>query len=311
MSIVFGPIPSRRLGRSLGINNIPHKVCNYSCIYCQLGSTNYMSIKRQEFFTPQIIYSEVVKKVNRLLKAGENIDFITFVPEGEPTFDINLGKTIEKLKELKIKIAVITNSSLIWVKEIQDDLMKADLVSVKIDSVFEKIWKNLNRPHGILRLKKIIQGIEEFASKFKGRLITETMLVKGINDSIESIYKTAYFIKQIKPEKAFILVPTRPPAEIWVMPPELNLLTAAFQIYYSVIGNAELLTETEGTKFSFSSDVESELLGILTAHPMQKDAVEEFLYKANTQWNVVNNLISQNIIKETEYSGNRYLIRNK
>ncbi len=311
MSIVFGPIPSRRLGRSLGINNIPHKVCNYSCIYCQLGSTNYMSIKRQEFFTPQIIYSEVVKKVNRLLKAGENIDFITFVPEGEPTFDINLGKTIEKLKELKIKIAVITNSSLIWVKEIQDDLMKADLVSVKIDSVFEKIWKNLNRPHGILRLKKIIQGIEEFASKFKGRLITETMLVKGLNDSIESIYKTAYFIKQIKPEKAFILVPTRPPAEIWVLPPELNLLTAAFQIYYSIIGNAELLNSTEGTKFSFSSDAESELLSILTVHPMQKDAVEEFLYKANTQWNVVNNLISQNIIKETEYSGNRYLIRNK
>jgi wyosine [tRNA(Phe)-imidazoG37] synthetase (radical SAM superfamily) len=311
MSIVFGPIPSRRLGRSLGINNIPHKVCDYSCIYCQLGSTNYMSIKRREFFTPNYIYSEVVKKVNQLQNAGEKIDYITFVPEGEPTFDINLGKTVEKLKELKIKIAVITNSSLIWVREIQNDLMKADLVSVKIDSVFENIWKKINRPHGILKLKKIIQGIEEFASRFSGKLITETMMVKGINDSIESIYKTAEFIKQIKPEKAFILVPTRPPTELWVKSPDLNLLAAAFQIFYSIIGNAELLTETEGTKFSFSSDVENELLSILTVHPMHIRAVEEFLSKSNSNWSLVKSLIDKNILQATDYSGSTYLLINK
>ena len=311
MSIVFGPIPSRRLGRSLGINNIPHKVCDYSCIYCQLGSTNYMSIKRREFYTPDYIYSEVVKKINQLQNAGEKIDYITFVPEGEPTFDINLGKTVERLKELKIKIAVITNSSLIWIKGIQDDLIKADLVSVKIDSVFENIWKKINRPHGILKLRKIIQGIEEFASRFSGKLIVETMLVKGINDSIESIYKTAEFINQIKPEKAFILVPTRPPTEIWVKPPDLNLLAAAFQIFYSIIGNAELLTANEGTKFSFSSNVVSELLSILTAHPMHKGAVEEFLSKSNSNWSLINNLIDKKILQATDYSGSTYLLINK
>lgn len=308
--IVFGPIPSRRLGRSLGINNIPPKVCSYSCIYCQLGNTDFMSIKRRDFFSPDEIYDEVVKRVCKLRKCNEIIDYLTFVPDGEPTFDINLGKTIEKLKQLEIKIAVVTNSSLIWVKEVQDDLMKADLVSVKIDTVFENIWKKINRPHGILKLNKIMQGIIEFASKYKGKLITESMLVKGINDSVESMYKTAEFIKQIHPQKAYILVPTRPPAESFVKAPDVNIISAAYQIFKSIIGSAELLTGNEGTNFSFSSDAEKELLSILAVHPMRKDAIEEFLSNANSDWDLIKNLINHNVLKEVRYSGNEYFMKN-
>lgn len=309
--IVFGPIPSRRLGRSLGINNVTHKVCDYSCVYCQLGKTDFMSIKRRDFFSTGEIYKEVAEKVHKIQKKGEIIDYITFVPEGEPTFDINLGKTIERLKKFKIKIAVITNSSLIWIEEVRNDLMKADLVSLKIDTVFENIWKRMNRPHGILRLNRIIQGIEEFASNFRGKLITETMLVNGLNDTVESIYKTAEFVKNIHPSKAYILIPTRPPAEDYVKSPGLNIITAAHQIFSSIVGDTELLIENEGTNFSFSLNAEKELISIIAVHPMQKKAVEEFLSRSNSGWDLVNNLITKNVLSRTEYSGNTYFIKSK
>jgi wyosine [tRNA(Phe)-imidazoG37] synthetase (radical SAM superfamily) len=167
MSLVFGPIPSRRLGRSLGINNIPPKICSYSCIYCQVGVTDSMSIKREGYYSPNDILEEVSSKVKQLQDASEEIDFLTFVPDGEPTLDINLGKEIDLLKPLGIKIAVITNSSLIWDENVRKDLMKADWVSVKIDTVDEKIWHRLNRPYGKLELRKIIHGIKTFASAFK------------------------------------------------------------------------------------------------------------------------------------------------
>ncbi len=310
MSIVFGPIPSRRLGRSLGINNIPPKVCTYSCIYCQLGNTDYMSLKRRNFFSLEKIYDEAAEKVYQLKKRGEKIDYLTFVPDGEPTIDINLGKTIEKLKKLEIKIAVISNASLIWIKEVQHDLLQADWVSLKIDSVIENIWKKINRPHGILKLKKIIQGIEEFAATFKGILATETMLVKDVNDSEESIIKTAELIKYINPEKAYILVPTRPPAENWVKIPDERELNAAYQVFRTLNIDTELLIQHEGIEFTYTSNAEKELLSILAVHPMRKDAVEEFIKKANANNSAIFSLIGSESIKEVQYNNNIYYLKN-
>ena len=307
--IVFGPIPSRRLGRSLGINNIPPKVCSYSCIYCQLGNTDSMSIKRRDFHSTEEIFNEVSEKINQLQKSGENIDYITFVPDGEPTLDSNLGKTIDRLKSFGIKIAVITNASLLWDTEVRSDLMRADWVSVKIDSVYENIWRKINRPHGMLELPKIIQGIKDFASTFKGMMVTETMLVKGINDSIESLSKTAQLISEIKPDKSYILVPTRPPAEQTVKQPSEESLNIAYQIFGSLINDVDLIVYNEGTNFSYSSDAEKELLGILSVHPMRKDAVEEFLSKSNSDWNLINNLIKSNLIQAVEYSNNSYYVK--
>ena len=210
--VVFGPIPSRRLGRSLGINNIPFKNCTYSCVYCQVGATNSLSIKRKEFYKPEQIYKEVDIKINELNNSNEKIDYITFVPDGEPTLDINLGIIIKKIKVFGSKIAVITNSSLITDKYVQNELMEADLVSLKIDTVYSDVWHRINRPHGLINLEDIKEGILEFASVYNGILYTETMLVKWINDNFCSLYETGLFIDQIHPLKAYILIPTRPPA---------------------------------------------------------------------------------------------------
>jgi wyosine [tRNA(Phe)-imidazoG37] synthetase (radical SAM superfamily) len=308
--MVFGPIPSRRLGRSLGVNNIPPKICSYSCVYCQIGLTDSMSIERKGFYPPEEIINEVSEKVNKLRRAGEQIDYITFVPDGEPTLDINLGKEIDLLKPLGIKIAVITNSSLLWDEDVRKDLMIADWVSIKIDNIDEKIWRKIDRPNGKLDFQKIISGIKTFSSSFKGVMVTETMMVKGVNDNVESIKSTVEFIKQLNPDKAYILVPTRPPAEKFVEPPSEENLNEAYQIFNASINNVELLAYSEGTDFSYSSDAEKELLSILAVHPMRKDAVEKFLNKARSDWNLIENLIANNVLKEVKYSDNTFFVKN-
>ena len=308
--ITFGPIPSRRLGRSLGINNIPPKICSYSCVYCQIGRTDSMSISRKEFYSPNEIVKEVSEKVRRLQSDGEKIDYLTFVPDGEPTLDINLGKEIDLLKPLGIKVAVITNSSLLWDEDVRRELMNSDWVSVNIDAVDEKLWQKVDRPNGKLELPKIIEGIKEFAASFKGKMVTETMLVKGINDNIDSLQKTAKLVKEINPDTAYILVPTRPPAENYVEPPSEENLNIAYQVYSALLKNVELLISNEGTDFSYSSDVEKELVSILSVHSMRKDAVEMFLTKANTDWNLIKNLINKNIIKEIQYTGETFFVKN-
>jgi len=178
-----------------------------------------MSIERKEFYSPEVIVDEVKRRVNQLRNDNGLIDYISFVPDGEPTLDINLGKEIQLLKPLGINIAVITNSSLLWDKEVREDLLLADWVSVKIDTLDEKIWHKINRPYGKLDVLKILNGIKNFRHSFRGTFVTETMLVNGINDDKESLVNTSKFIKEINPDKAFILVPTRPPAEGFVKTP--------------------------------------------------------------------------------------------
>lgn len=308
--IVFGPVPSRRLGRSLGINNIPPKICTYSCVYCQIGATDSMRIKRDNFYSTDKIFDETAEKINQIKKNNDRIDYLTFVPDGEPTLDINLGNTIERLKTLGIKIAVITNSSLLWDEEVRNDLMKADWVSIKIDTGYENIWKKINRPHGSLDLHKIIQGVQQFAFSFQGILVTETMLVKGLNDNIESLNKTAEIIRDVNPCVSYILVPTRPPAEKNIKAPVEESLNTAYQIFSSLLNKVELIVYNEGTDFSYSTDAEKELMSILAVHPMRKDAVEEFLAKANSDWEIINNLIENRSIRTVEYSNNSYYLKN-
>ena len=135
--IAYGPVPSRRLGQSLGINNIPAKVCSYDCVYCQLGSTTVLQHKPRQFYSPKKICSEVQKKIRQAEIYHEPIDYLTFVADGEPTLDIRLGQTIALLKSFGIKVGVISNGSLLWSSSVRQNLLEADWVSLKID-VFQK-----------------------------------------------------------------------------------------------------------------------------------------------------------------------------
>lgn len=309
--IVFGPVPSRRLGRSLGINNIPAKICTYSCIYCQLGRTLTLQVNRQAFYKPEHIFREVKEKINKVKKQGEVIDYLTFVPDGEPTLDINLGKEIELLKPLGIKIAVITNASLLYREDVKEDLDKADLISVKVDTVDEGIWHQINRPYGLLKISKILKGILEFSKTYNGNIITETMLIDGVNDKEEEFNGIAKFIERLNPNKAFIAIPTRPPAERWVKPAEEQVINMVYQIFSSILGedNVECIIGYEGSGFAFTGNVEEDLLSITSVHPMRAEAVDEFLKKANTDWNLVKNLIKEEKLIELDYGKHKFYIK--
>jgi len=307
--LTFGPIPSRRLGRSLGINNIPPKVCTYSCVYCQIGKTSNVKIHPQVFYSPSQIFNEVQEKVEKSRDKGESIDYLTFVPDGEPTLDINLGKEIKLIKSLGIKIAVITNASLVDQKQVRENLKEVDLVSLKIDSTEEEVWKKINRPHRNLHLDSLLEGILEFAGTFRGKIITETMLIKNINDNSQHIEKVADFLAQLKPSRSYLSLPIRPPTERWVQAPPEEMVNQSYYLFKEKIDQVEYLIGYEGNAFAFTGEVEEDILSITSVHPMREEALKDFLERAKSDWSVILKLINKGRLVETEYEGNKFYIR--
>lgn len=310
-SLTFGPVPSRRLGRSLGINNIPAKTCSYSCIYCQLGRTSNHIAERRVFYKPEDILKDVQRRVYEAVSRNEKIDYITFVPDGEPTLDINIGREISLLKQMGISTAVITNASLLWQEKVRRDLMEADFVSVKIDAVSQDLWKSVNRPYKSLRLDTILEGIKEFAKMFKGTIVSETMLIDNVKYDSE-FEKIAEFLGELnKLDKAYIAIPTRPPTEKWVKPAKEEVINRAFQVFSKKLGvnRVEYLIGYEGNAFAFTGNVEEDLLSITAVHPMRKESVIEFLKRAKTNWQVVEELLQQGKLTEIDYAGKKYYMR--
>jgi len=305
--IVFGPVPSRRFGKSLGINNIPYpKKCSYSCVYCQIGKTFDFRIERGEFYMPEEIERQVEEVIENL--KDKRIDYISFVPDGEPTLDINLGKSIDRLKKFGIKIAVITNSSLIWRKDVRDDLNKADTVSLKVDAVSEDIWKKINRPCKSLNLNEILEGIKIFSKEFNGELLTETLFIKNINDKEEEIEKIGDFLKEIKPSIAYIGYPTRPPAEEWIEIPEGKKIDFAYIVFKNKGINVKIIEKKE-EKFGYTGDLVKDILSIVSVHPMSRKEIEEFISENKGEIKIINDLIKKNEIEEVEYRNEKYYRR--
>lgn len=248
-------------------------------------------------------------KVQKAKKAAGAVDYLTFVPDGEPTLDANLGREIELLRPLGIKIAVITNSSLIYLLGVRRDLMKADWVSLKLDSTREETWRRLDRPHGTLKLSLILDGMLEFADAYCGELVTETMLVQDINDGDQHVAEMADFLAQLRPARAYLSIPTRPPAEEWVRSPREEVINRAYQTVHKGVDQVEYLIGYEGNAFAFTGDVEEDLLSITAVHPMREEAVSEFLTRAGSDWPVVQRLIDGGQLVETNHEGRNFYIR--
>jgi len=309
MNITFGPVPSRRLGRSLGINNIPPKSCSYSCLYCQVGATRGQKIEPQVFYTPEDVFQAVSVHLKKLDSTNESVDYLTFVPDGEPTLDINLGKAIELLRPFNIPIAVISNASLLWHEEAREAIGKADWVSLKVDSAIEHTWRRINRPPDALHLDDVMNGIRQLAQEFQGKLVTETMLINGINDNDENIIGVADFIHEIGASSSYLAIPTRPTAETGIRAPGEATLNRCYQIMAATVPHVEYLIGYEGDAFAFTGDVRQDLLSITAVHPMRESAVSELLRRANIDWPLVDELITESLLKEVDYLGERYIMR--
>jgi wyosine [tRNA(Phe)-imidazoG37] synthetase (radical SAM superfamily) len=306
--ITFGPVPSRRLGRSLGINNIPPKSCSYSCVYCQVGPTHHPEIEPHPFYEPQQIVEEVGKRLEAMRWKGEAVDYLTFVPNGEPTLDARLSETIELLRGFGIPIAVISNASLMQWKQTRAVLAMADWVSVKVDTVDQKLWRTINRPHPDLLLPDILQGIEAFASDYRGVLCTETMLLRNLNDAEEQVGSLADFLGRLKPDKAYLALPIRPPSESYAEPPDEATVNRVFQAISRSVQRVELLNAYEGDAFVTTDSVADDILAIASVHPLRESALRKLLKQSGTDWRLVDRLIDENWLVRIEYEGNRFYL---
>lgn len=307
--IAFGPVPSRRLRRSLGINNISGiKSCSYSCIYCQVGLRCRMTGIRQTFYKPEHLASEVFSHL-ALLGEEDKPDYLTFVSNGEPTLDIHLGEAIGLLQATGIPVAVITNGSLLSDPRVREDLFRASWVSVKVDTGTSALRKVINRPIPALGFDAYVEGLLDFSAAFSGHLVTETMLVSRVNDATDQLIATARLITRISPETAYLSIPTRPPAISSVSSPPEEALVEAYRVYTDAGLSAELITGFEGTSVAHTGNAREDVLNILGVHPLREDALRELLRKNGSDGRVVRELIRKELIREVKHGEHLYYLR--
>jgi len=274
MRTVYGPVPSRRLGQSLGIDPIPFKTCNYNCIYCQLGRTTPLTNQRLDFFPPENILAEVRAALATHLglprsSEGGRIDYVTFVGQGEPLLCASLGHLIHAVKTLTdIPVALITNGSLLFMPEVREEVSAADVVMPSLDAADEATFRRINRPWPRLHIQDIIEGMATFREVFAGQLWVEVMLVKGLNDTEKALLQTSAALKRIHPDQVHINVPIRPPAETWVMLPDDAGLMRAMAILGDV---APIVTPADGVfELAEGMPVTDAILEIIRRHPMRE-----------------------------------------
>ncbi|NHJ25097.1 MAG: radical SAM protein [Candidatus Lokiarchaeota archaeon] len=288
MKFVYGPVPSRRLGRSLGIDPLPSKTCNYQCIYCQLGKTTCFTNRRSNFYPKE----EIISEIKTAIELNEdNIDYVTFVGSGEPTLYKDLKELIQYAKKISNKpICVITNGSLLNDEGVVDALLLSNVVLPSLDAGDELLFKKVNRPHPSLKFEKIIQGFIDFRKNFRGKFWIEIMLMKEINDSRNQLKNLKEKIDLIQPDRIDINVPIRPPTEKWVKIPDKQILSRLNEIFIEC--NCINFPE-EGTFLTFSSDFEKELLSVIKRHPLRQEQII---------MNFSSTILSENHLKQLLYN---------
>ena len=265
-SFVFGPVPSRRLGRSLGIDTVPPKTCNWNCVYCQLGRTHPLRNTRAMQVAPETIVAEFESRLAEL-PAG-SLDWITFVASGEGTLYAGLGQMLREVKRrTRIPVAVITNGSLLDRPEVREELRLADAVLPTLDAGDEATFLRINRPHRGLTWERHVAGIEAFAHmEGRGRLWIEVMLVAGLNDGEEQLHKMAALFARIAPDEIHLTLPSRCPVEPWVRAPDEAGLVRA----QAILGAKATFAPPPGTTIA-AACTEQDLAAIVKRHPLRRD----------------------------------------
>ncbi|MBN2677561.1 MAG: radical SAM protein [Anaerolineaceae bacterium] len=274
MKYVFGPVPSRRLGQSLGIDPVPLKTCNWNCVYCQLGRSRPVTNERKDYFPP----GEIITQLRNALVAHKpgDIDWVTFVGSGETSLHASLGLMIRQVKEItQLPVAVITNGSLLYLPTLRQELGLADAVLPTLDAGNAQLYKKINRPHPDITFERVIDGLTAFRKEYQGKLWVEVMLIRGLNDTEPALREIAKLLSAILPDEIHILQPTRPPVETWVRPPDNEGLLRA----RAILGDmARVVDPAEGTfDLRGADNLMEAIIGIITRHPMKESELVESL----------------------------------
>ena len=267
---VFGPVPSRRLGRSLGVDLVPAKVCTFDCVYCQVGRTTRITTRRERFTPPE----KVVAEIRARLKSAPRPDYITLSGSGEPTLNAAIGEIIDGIKRVTdVPVAVLTNGSLFYDPEVRRDCARADVVLPTLDAGDEEVFRRIHRPDPQLTLARIVEGLAAFRREFRGQIWLEVFLVAGVNSSPEQVRKLRPLIARIKPDRIQLNTAVRPTADPDVKAlsePELAALS-------KILGpKAEVIADfrpriTRGRRASKAK--EDEILDMIRRRPVTLDDI--------------------------------------
>ena len=265
MKYLFGPVPSRRLGISLGIDILPPKTCTFDCVYCEVGKTTQRTRRRCDY----VPKGEVLRELHDYLSSDPQPtpDVLTFSGSGEPTLHSSLGEMISEIKEMtSIPVAVITNSSLLFLPEVRDSIMEADIILPSLDTASEKVFRKLNRPEPTIKIDLIISGLYLLRQEYKGQIWLEILIVSGYNDSPQELEKLAKIARDLKPDRVQIHTASRPSPVNDVEPASmetLRSLASAIGSHAQVIGDigeSNPIGQIEG-------NLESEIYNIVCKRP--------------------------------------------
>ena len=296
MSHLFGPVPSRRLGRSLGLDITPYKTCTFDCVYCQLGRTTNKTVQRREYIAKDSILCEL----RDFLSEGEaDIDYITFAGSGEPTLHSGIGEMIDAIKTMTdIPVAVITNGSLLFREDVRGDLSNADVVLPSLDAATTSAFRAVNQPHESLSVDRIIEGLRMFREVFRGEFWLEIMFVRGVNDGTDEVTALSDAISTIDPDRVQLNTVVRPPCEdaMPVDEDEMVRILGEFGGNFDV----EIIAEKR-------IEVRADILPLLERRPLTLDQIAGSLgMHRNEAAKYLRELIEQGAVIETVHGGKRY-----
>ncbi len=302
MKYVFGPVPSRRLGQSLGVDPIPLKTCNWNCVYCQLGRSRPVVNERKDYCPPEELVAEVAEALAN--HDHDGIDWVTFVGSGEPLLHAQLGWMLRQVKAITdIPVALITNGSLLYLPEVREEIIVADAVLPTLDAGSSDLFRRIDRPHPEATFERLMAGLVAFSREYEGKLWLETMLVPGLNDTEDALRDIAARVREIQPDEVHINLPTRPPAEAWLeltgidesLMRAIGILeeAAPVRIVYPVVDGSVDLS-------GYDNPVDA-VVGVITRHPLR----EEELVQALDRWTAGN---VREALAELEMSGRAQVV---
>jgi wyosine [tRNA(Phe)-imidazoG37] synthetase (radical SAM superfamily) len=302
--LTYGPVPSRRFGRSLGVDIVPFKTCTYDCVYCQLGRTTSKTVQREHFISVR----DIIQEVDQVLKTGCKPDFITIAGSGEPTLNADLGAIITSIKQLTdIKVVVLTNGSLLWSLDVQKDCLKADIIAPSLDAGSDTVFNLVNRPHQDIQLPGVIQGLIDFRSVYRGEIWLEVFLLEGMNDHPDEIERIKDHIQLIRPSKVQLNTAVRPTEyskSRRLSPTKLSVVAALMGDNTEVIPEKPDLVNT----MDIRSD-EERVLGLLRLRPCTvEDVTVGLSLHRNAAIKYISDLEKSGKIQCEEHNGSTFYL---
>ncbi len=308
---IFGPVPSRRLGRSLGIDLLPYKTCSLNCIYCECGPTTNLTLERKEYVPTR----EVLQELDEFLKRNElPIEVITFSGSGEPTLHSGIGEIIRWIKEhTEYPVCVLTNGTLLYQDEVQKELLPADIVIPSLDAGDEDTFRRINRPHPGLSLSQLVEGIRAFREVFGGNMPLEVFILPGINDSQQSVRALAEKIRHIKPEAIQLNSLDRPGTEPGLTPEPIERLREIKLALETQTGIPVHIVASKAkqhrVKTTVSPSLRGKILSLIRRRPSTLEQIcRAFLVEAETVQPLLAELQTQGLIRKVETNRGEFFV---